>query len=181
MNKWRKRARRYKESWYYYIELLKKAEGDIRLSEERLLRQGIRELTIDEGIAQLCRRQYAQHTVLSESDAAALNKVDELRRDAVRLATELARVQGVCDATVAQVQKHAATIIDLRERENVALKESEEYQRCLAEVRGSLARIEAQKGKFAGWLAQPEMAELMEFINDYPVWDRCAVEPKEET
>jgi len=35
--------------------------------------------------------------MLIERDTA-LNKVEELRRDAVRLATELARVQGLCDA-----------------------------------------------------------------------------------
>jgi len=56
---------------------------------------------------------------------AALNKVEELRHDAVRLATELARVQGECEGAQAQVLKHSATIVNLRERENEALKESE--------------------------------------------------------
>jgi len=55
----------------------------------------------------------------------ALRKVAELRQDVLRAHTELARVQGVCDDTQAQVLKHSATIVNLRERENEALKESE--------------------------------------------------------
>jgi septal ring factor EnvC (AmiA/AmiB activator) len=120
------------------------------------------------------------YEMLEKKRDAALNKAEELRRDNLRMATELARVQEVCDATVVQVQKHAATIIDLRERENVALRDAEEYRHCLAEVRASLARIEVQRVRFAGWLAQPEMAELTEFINGYPTWDRCSAGTKEE-
>ena len=63
-----------------------------------------------------------QINALSEREAVALNRSEEHRRDAGRLATELARVQAVCDATQAQVVKHAATIADLRERENMALE-----------------------------------------------------------
>ena len=116
----------------------------------------------------------------SEQLAAALNKSEELRHELVKSASELARVQGECELVFVQVKKRDALIIDLRERENVALRESEEYRHCLAEVRASLARIEVQRVRFAGWLAQPEMAELMEFINDYPAGDRRAVERKEE-
>ena len=75
------------------------------------------------------KRQYRKMIVICRDrvnhEAAVLNKVEELLQDLVRADTELARVQGVCDDTQAQVLKHSATIVNLRERENEALKESE--------------------------------------------------------
>ena len=66
--KWRKEARAYKG---YYIDT------DLALKTERI-----------------------QNALASPASgaAAALNKAEELRRDNVRVATELARVQGECDA-----------------------------------------------------------------------------------
>ena len=88
--------------------------------------------------------------VHSEREAAALNKAEELRQDNIRLATELARMQGVCLANLAQVQKHAATIVDLREH-LVALQESDmldllENKRLLAWQRQVRAAMPADYG-----------------------------------
>jgi len=58
--------------------------------------------------------------IRNEIDQVRRECAEELRRDNVRLATELARVQGLCEAL-----KYSATIVNLRERENEALKESE--------------------------------------------------------
>lgn len=90
-------------------------------------------------IAGLCD----QLNALSEREAAALNKAEEHRRDAVRLATELARVQGVCEATEKQVLKHADTIRDLREEEN-------------AERRGLEEVLTWQRGVREAWKATEE-------------------------
>jgi len=57
---------------------------------------------------------------LSESEAAALNKIEELRRDNVRLATELARVQGVCEDTQARlVSLQESDTLDLLEKKRL--------------------------------------------------------------
>jgi len=71
----------------------------------------------------------------------ALRKVAELRQDVLRAHTELARVQGVCDDTQAQVLKHSATIVNLRERENEALKESEGLLAWQRRVRNEWAQL----------------------------------------
>jgi hypothetical protein len=67
---------------------------------------------------------------------AALSKVEELRRDNVRLATELARVQGIWEADVKQVLEHAATIADLRERDRVS---SQNFRALMSEKNALLA------------------------------------------
>ena len=43
-----------------------------------------------------------QRDAALEREAAALNKIEELRHDNIRLATELARVRGICDADEAE-------------------------------------------------------------------------------
>jgi hypothetical protein len=45
-----------------------------------------------------CDERLVQINALSEGEAAALNKAEELRHELLRSATELARVQGECDA-----------------------------------------------------------------------------------
>lgn len=61
-----------------------------------------------------------QVNTLSEREAAALNKVEEMRRDNVKLATELARVQGIWDDTQARlVALQESDMLDLLEKKRL--------------------------------------------------------------
>jgi len=117
----------------------------------------------------------------------ALRKVAELRQDVLRAHTELARVQGVCEATQAQVLKHAATIKDLRWRETEINRLDEAACRPLADyynaLRARQRRVrEAWERVFLASVtleAQPTVTVCKD------CWDalRQAIEaePKEET
>ncbi len=63
---------------------------------------------------------------LSEREAAALNQAETYHQWGCDRVKELARVQAICDATVVQVQRHAATIIDLRQEETASRRQWEE-------------------------------------------------------
>jgi hypothetical protein len=85
--KWRKRAR------------TEKAERKRCQEDVAVLRQS--SVVVHNATAE----HLAQINALSEGEAAALNKGEELRRDNIRLATKLARVQGICDSDNADADR----------------------------------------------------------------------------
>ena len=133
-NKWRKRARKWRKEARaykgYYIDT------DLALKTERI--------------------QNALSGPASGA-AAALNKAEELRRDNVRLATELARVQGVCETTQARlVSLQKSDMLDLLEKKRLLA-----WQRGVREE----AQLYAARGQHNAW-------DLLQAIK---------AEPKEET
>jgi hypothetical protein len=115
---------------------------------------------------------------MSEHEAAALNEVEELRRDCVKLATELARVQGVREDEILGYEETASECHALRAR-LTALQESDmldllEKKRLLAwQVRVRDAWAHYKKAHLSEkWTAPVE--DLRRAIEG-------EVEPKEET
>jgi len=121
----------------------------------------------------LTKEKVYHESAVSERNTA-LQKVAELRQDVLRLSTELARVQGVCEATQAQVLKHSATIVNLRERENEALKESEGLLAWQRRVREACSARDERKGMLTD-MSVAYWHALVTAIHSEPV------EPKEET
>jgi hypothetical protein len=122
----------------------------------------------------------------------ALRKVAELRQDVLRAHTELARVQGVCDDTQAQVLKHSATIVNLRERENEALKESEGllgWQRRAGEATNTLAEFQCEGAPVAFFseaylyplVGKEDARTLLHRVRMLREAIEAEAEPKEET
>jgi len=153
--KWRKEARAYKG---YYIDT------DLALKTERIQNAlagpasgaaaALNGYYIDTDLALKTERIQNALAGPASGAAAALNKAEELRRDNISLSTELARVQGECEATQAQVLIHAATIVDLRERDRVsgqnfrALMSEKEallaWQRRAGEATNTLAEFQCE-------------------------------------
>jgi len=190
MNKreWRKRARTEKAD-------RKRLQEDIRVLRRSAVVQHWQS-----------KKLLGQVNALSEREAVALNKCEdlrlaadrwsksydterqsceELRRDNVNLATELARVQGVCEATQAQALKHAATIADLREEENAERRRLEEVLTWQRRARETLPRDVRAYTERSLTDSRDETRWVSVFRDD---WDKLCqailsepVEPKEET
>jgi len=109
MNKWRKRARIEKaDRKHFQADLVVLRRSSVVMHkalkgyEAKLNEMSEREAAALNKAEELrLAADRWQKTYQGEHDCCteALNKVDELHRDAARLATELARVQGVCEGT----------------------------------------------------------------------------------
>jgi chromosome segregation ATPase len=195
MNKWKRRGREWRERneslWDFWHQTSDRLVEALNNVEE--LRRQIELLKKRDTTA--LRREKENHQWgcdLVEEKNVLREKVDELRRDNVKLATGLARVQGVCEATQAQVLKHSATIVNLRERENEALKESEgllAWQRRAGEATNTLAEFQCEGAPVAFFseaylyplVGKEDARTLLHRVRMLREAIEAEAEPKEET
>ena len=156
MNKWRKRARKWRKeaSSYkgYYIDT------DLALKTERI-----------------------QNALAGPASgaAAALNKAEELRRDNVRLSTELARVQGECDKWQRAAENCDRDYTTQMYRDNALLA----WQRGVREAWKECAVCTGYNTRLGQAIeAEPTASEFdrKAYLAQVEQWGTEGAEPKEE-